>query len=295
MSQRGRGGRSIAPRTVMSHEQKLILASFVRDNKPFLIGKFSQSVSQKKRDTKWTQIYKHLVELGAVILDVDTLRYGFYRNMVKATVRKRDAAKSTGAAPPVYSDLDHIVLDILGADSAASNGIGEGNDQEDLNFQAEGEEELTGFDTTTESEFRVPISPRVPVFARKSAPPHASRTSSPIPEEGDNHSNGQDTQDNTQQPRSSGPSSNVKKRKIGPPTSILVNDEYKQIKLELMKADLEEKKMRMELMGCQIKKEQAICDAETERANFFRAASLSLTSRHIMTIDSETGITHLQM
>jgi len=128
----------------------------------------------------------------------------------------RDAAKSTGAAPPVYSDLDHIVLDILGADSTASNGIGEGNDQEDLNFQAEGEEELTGFDTTTESEFRVPISPRVPVFARKSAPPHASRTSSPIPEEGDNHSNGQDTQDNTQQPRSSGPSSNVKKRKIGP-------------------------------------------------------------------------------
>lgn len=74
-----------------------------------------------------------------------------------------------------------------------------------------------------------------------------------------------------------------------------MNDEYKQIKLELMKADLEEKKMRMELMACQIKKEQAICDAETERANFFRAASLSLTSRHIMTIDSETGVTHLQM
>ena len=303
MSQRGRGGgfgslERVKVATVMSPEQKLILATFVRDNKAMLVGKFSPMITQKKRDAKWTEIFENLLELGAVIQDVETLRFGIYRSMIKATTRKRDAAAATGAGPPAYTDLDEVVRDIIGRDSAAVKGIGDGNDDFPV-YDEENSNELSNLNTTSESEFRMPLNPRqLPLpFARRSTPllpllsQNSTLTSSPIRGGQDDtlQTNGENRQDtvNTQQVTVS--SSGAFKRKTGPPTSILVDEQYKVLRVEKLKLEIEDQKLRLELVRFQI-------EAEKNRAAFFKKAELSLTGQHTLKITSEAdGVIHMPM
>jgi hypothetical protein len=47
---------------------------------------------------------------------------------MRATKKKKDKADSTGQAPPNYTELDEIILDIIGKDSAAMQGLGQEDD-----------------------------------------------------------------------------------------------------------------------------------------------------------------------
>jgi hypothetical protein len=84
-------------------------------------------------------------------------------------------------------------------------------------------------------------------------------------------------------------SSGAFKRKSGPPTSILVDEQYKVLKVEKLKLDVEEQKLRIQLIHFQI-------EAEKNRVSFFKKAGLSVTGQHTMEITSEAGdIMRLQM
>ena len=266
-SGRGRGGRSSEGRqkiaTVMSQEHRLELAKMVRDNKSLLIGKFSSTVTQKARDRKWTEIFAHLTELGAIIEDVNMLRFSVYTNLPKATKKKRDLARSTGQGPPNYTELDHVILDIIGRDSAASIGIRGASGDDDVNMGFDERDPLRDasiLDETSESLFGAALSNTSTfttpsqMFARKSAPvlppPATPRTatSSPIPPEAT------ETFDTASRKQ------NSKNRSRGPLTSILVDESYKKLKLEKLQLDLEEQKSRMNLLSCQIETEKLKAD-----------------------------------
>ena len=223
--------------TQMTSEHRTELARLVRDNKEILIGKFTPSVTQKARDQKWTEIYTHLTGLGAVVEDVNMLRFTVYPNISKATRRKRDQAKSTGQGPPNWTELDEIILDIIGRDSAAAIGIAGATQEDDVIFGSDNTTTL--LDDTTESIFRTPlpgssVQPK-PVFAVRSVPlfPQITSpvTSSPIKTTGEVNNNSSENVITPNIPLQQSRSV-VKKRRAGQQTSILVDEDYKQLRVQ---------------------------------------------------------------
>ena len=281
--------------TQMTSEHRTELARLVRENKELLIGKFSPSVTQKARDQKWTEIYQHLTGLGAVVEDVNMLRFTVYPNISKATRRKRDLAKSTGQGSPIWTELDEIILDIIGRDSAAAVGIAGASHEDDVIFGSE--DPSTVFDDTTESIFRTPLpgtsaQPKS-VFAVRSVPvfpPLTSPvTSSPIKNTGEVN-NASEVTPIPPQSRSV-----QKKRRAGQQTSILVDEDYKMLRVQKMQLDIEEQKLRMELIRTQIEAEKHRSEAELSRNDFFRLAGLSMTGTHTMVIKSDEGKHYCQL
>ena len=284
--------------TQMTSEHRTELARLVRDNKEILIGKFTPSVTQKSRDQKWTDIYTHLTGLGAVVEDVNMLRFTVYPNISKATRRKRDQAKSTGQGPPNWTELDEIILDIIGRDSAAAIGIAGATQEDDVIFGSDNTTTL--LDDTTESIFRTPlpgssVQPKPPVFAVRSVPlfPQITSpvTSSPIKTTGEVNNNSSENVITPNIPLQQSRSV-VKKRRAGQQTSILVDEDYKQLRVQKMQLDIEEQNLRMEYMRVQIEAEKRRSEAETSRRDFFRLAGLSLTGRQTMVIKSDDGTTN---
>jgi len=291
---RERGARKTP--TLMTQDHKIALAKLVRENKNVLVGKFSPSVTQKKRDQKWTEIFTHLTELGAVFEDVSSLRFTAYPNLSKATKKKRDLAKSTGQGPPNYSELDEIILDIIGRDSAAATGIAGATENDDVNFGEENEESRQSssiLDETSESLFGSSIASSVPgtsgggsftvprsVFAVRSRPllPPVPRTntSSPIHEEMDVTIDA--AAQNNQQT-----GTNPKKRPRGPLTSLLVDERFKELKVQKLELEIE-------LMRVQIEESRRRGEAEKERAEFYRKAGLSLENSYNLEINREFNV-----
>jgi len=295
MSQAGRSQGARKTPTMMTHDHKIILAKFVRDNKGVLVGKFSPSVTQKARDKKWTEIFTHLTELGAVFEDVSSLRFTAYRNLSKATKKKRDLAKSTGQGPPNYNELDEIILDIIGRDSAAATGIAGATEDDDVNFGEENDELRSSsiLDETSESVFSSSIASSVPgtsgggsftvprsVFAVRSRPllPPVPRTntSSPIHEEMDVTIDA--AAQNNQQT-----GTNPKKRPRGPLTSLLVDERFKELKVQKLELEIE-------LMRVQIEESRRRAEAEKERAEFYQKAGLSLENSYNLEINREFNV-----
>jgi hypothetical protein len=289
----------------MTSEHRTELARLVRENKELLIGKFTPSVTQKARDQKWTEIYQHLTGLGAVVEDVNMLRFTVYPNISKATRRKRDLAKSTGQGPPIWTELDEIILDIIGRDSAAAVGIAGASHEDDVIFGSE--DPSTVFDDTTESIFRTPLpgtsaQPKS-VFAVRSVPvfpPLTSPvTSSPIKNTGEVNNASENFVVTPIPPQSR---SVQKKRRAGQQTSILVDEDYKMLRVQKMQLDIEEQKLRMEeqklrmeLIRTQIEAEKHRSEAELSRNDFFRLAGLSMTGTHTMVIKSDEGKHYCQL
>jgi hypothetical protein len=89
-------------------------------------------------------------------------------------------------------------------------------------------------------------------------------------------------------------SENQKKRPRAPLTSLLVDEQYKQLKVEKLHLDMEEQKLRMELIRVKIEAEKHRIEAESSS----RLAGLSLNGTHTMVISSEnesSSVFHMQM
>ena len=81
------------------------------------------NVTMKRRNSIWDDIGSHLNSLGANIPDSKWLRdreWDYVKRQTSAKIQKNGC---TGAAPQAYTDLDEVVIDILGRDSANVNGI----------------------------------------------------------------------------------------------------------------------------------------------------------------------------
>jgi hypothetical protein len=86
-----------------------------------------------------------------------------------------------------------------------------------------------------------------------------------------------------------------KKRRAGQQTSILVDEDYKMLRVQKMQLDIEEQKLRMELIRTQIEAEKHRSEAELSRNDFFRLAGLSMTGTHTMVIKSDEGKHYCQL
>ena len=111
---------------MLSKEQKLLLVKEILQRKDTIFGSFSEkSDAIKKKRAAWEEIQKILASNGYSD-SVENLRDVCWRNIRQASVTKFDNSRKTGASggsKQIVSDVDNIVLDIIGRESAVISGL----------------------------------------------------------------------------------------------------------------------------------------------------------------------------
>jgi hypothetical protein len=102
---------------MLSKSQKLLLAQLVRENKTLLFGPFSPTVTNKAKQSCWEMIRRALQETGCEPTDVKTLGDTEWRNLKRSVQNKYQDSMRTGAAGTTFSELDEVVLAVIGRDS----------------------------------------------------------------------------------------------------------------------------------------------------------------------------------
>nr|CAI5830761.1 unnamed protein product [Callosobruchus analis] len=101
----------------------------IRDSKDTLFGSFSSKLTKKEKIECWKAIHQKCTSLGLVAPDKDWTycRDVFWQNVKKATLKKVDNRRKTGSAGGTdckYTEIDNIVLDILGHDNPIISSLG---------------------------------------------------------------------------------------------------------------------------------------------------------------------------
>jgi hypothetical protein len=109
--------QAVKESTMLTKTQKLHLAQLVRDNKVLLFAPFSSTVTKNAKTRCWEKIQKTLQETGCDIMDVKTLRDVEWPNMRRFTQKKCQDSLRTGASGDTLSELDEVILDVIGRDS----------------------------------------------------------------------------------------------------------------------------------------------------------------------------------
>ena len=251
----------------LSFDHKLLLAKLLREDKRLLFGKHSPSVTNQKKLAKWTEIYQELSSVGANLKDVAYLREKTWDNLVRATKKKKFNNETTGQAPKMLTEVDEVILDIIGRDSAALSGLGQDDDAPTFGARDPGNS-LSVLDISTQSSFNFGAST---TFATPHLPPlRPTRASTPVE---------MTEADETKTPANTHSAASARKKKKGQPTSLWIDEDYKELKVQQLKKNMEEQDLRMELIRMQIRAEKA-------RATFFERAGLALEGQHSMEISS---------
>jgi hypothetical protein len=251
----------------LSVEHKLIMAKLLRENKALLFGKHSPQVTNQKKYSKWNEIFYELKSVGANLKDLNYLRQTTWDNMVRSTKKKKFSNESTGAAPVTMTELDEVILDIIGRDSAALSGLGQEDEPPTFGSRDCGDS-ISPLDISTQSSFNFGASA---TFATPRLPQQkTARASTPV-----------DAMDSveTETLTDTQSASNTKKARKGNPTSLWIDEDYKELKVHQLKKNMDEQDLRMELIRMQIRAEKA-------RAIFFEKAGFTLDGHHHMEISS---------
>ena len=105
--------------SMLSKQQKLLLAQLVRDHKMIVLAPFSSKVTKKAKQEAWETIRTQLNGVGANIDSAKTLRDVLWANIRRSTLKKVTESKKTcSGGSGELTDLDETVLDILGRESA---------------------------------------------------------------------------------------------------------------------------------------------------------------------------------
>ena len=105
--------------SMLSKQQKLLLAQLVRDHKIIFLAQFSSKVTKKAKQEAWETIRTQLNGVGANIDSAKTLRDVLWANIRRSTLKKVTESKTTGSGGSgELTELDETVLDILGRESA---------------------------------------------------------------------------------------------------------------------------------------------------------------------------------
>ncbi|KAL1493553.1 hypothetical protein ABEB36_009257 [Hypothenemus hampei] len=113
------------------------------ENKAILFGKFSDTLTRSEKRNKWEEIRNYAVATGLVTNDKD---YVYVRNITwgnlrKKTLTKTDNSKQTGAGGGkefIRTEIDVLVLDILGKDSPIIKGLGVADSSDGNNNNVDG-------------------------------------------------------------------------------------------------------------------------------------------------------------
>ena len=105
--------------SMLSKQQKLLLAQLVRDHKMIVLAPFSSKVTKKAKQEAWEMIHTQLNGVGANIDSAKTLRDVLWANICRSTLKKVTESKKTGSGGSgELTELDETVLNILGLESA---------------------------------------------------------------------------------------------------------------------------------------------------------------------------------
>jgi len=94
----------------------------VREHKGMIIPKFSSSITNKDKLGVWTNITAQLQAMGVKNSSPAVTRDKLWANLRRNTLKRYDQEKKTGASGSKWTDIDEIVMDIEGRDSANVNG-----------------------------------------------------------------------------------------------------------------------------------------------------------------------------
>ncbi|XP_067014637.2 uncharacterized protein [Anabrus simplex] len=107
---------------------KLLILNKIRDAKEILFGAFS-SLTKEDKVREWRNIHNIALSVGLIpdAKDFTYVRDVLWQNLKKTTVAKLDNAKKTGSAGGKISkltDIDNIVIDIIGKESPIVTSLG---------------------------------------------------------------------------------------------------------------------------------------------------------------------------
>ncbi|KAJ8909589.1 hypothetical protein NQ315_005906 [Exocentrus adspersus] len=108
---------------------KIIILKEIREHKDTLFGSFSNKLTKQDKIQCWKEIHEKSASLGLVAPDKEWTysRDGFWQNLKKSTVKKVDNRRKTGSAGGIdckLTDIDNIVLDILGPTNPIISSLG---------------------------------------------------------------------------------------------------------------------------------------------------------------------------
>lgn len=101
-----------------------MLVKLITDKRDKIIPKFSSTVTKKEKLEAWANIAQQLQGIGVVVSSPAHLRDTVWANIRRATVKRYNDQKKTGAQGGKWSDLDNLVMDLEGRESANVVGIG---------------------------------------------------------------------------------------------------------------------------------------------------------------------------
>ena len=100
--------------SMLSKQQKLLLAQLVKEHKLIVLAPFSSTVTKKVKQEAWEKIRRQLNGVGANIDSAITLRDVLWANIRRATLKKVSESKKTGTGgSEELTELDETVLDVF--------------------------------------------------------------------------------------------------------------------------------------------------------------------------------------
>lgn len=248
----------------LTPELKIRLANFVLLHKNVLFARHNSNIRQVDKNKLWRQIHAELTAHGAVLKDAAYVRDRAWDNLKSTAIKKKKKLGSTGAGGESYTEVERITLDIIDPQSAYLAGI---NDT-DSAPQFSGATPIGGaqggldFNDTIQSiDSTFSINPGT---SHTFTVPRPIRTSSPVGLE-------ETTRSSTQT------GATVKRKRGGSSQALWTTEAYKELKVQQIELDMEEKRVHIELMKQQIQESK-------DRADFFKRAGLAIQNRHSLQI-----------
>jgi hypothetical protein len=113
---------------MLTEKDKTVFVSMMKEKKDILFGAFSPTLTKDMKAACWQQIIQQCGALGIKLIphgkDWTYVRDIIWCSNVRMpTIRKVDKTKKTGSGFVLMTDLDNLVLDVIGRDSEAVKGI----------------------------------------------------------------------------------------------------------------------------------------------------------------------------
>jgi hypothetical protein len=277
------------PNIPLTPELKFRFVSLVKEHKSILFGRCTPTLRNVDKFTKWILIFDELTAHGAVIKDPTYLRDRLWDNLKRAALEKKKKLEKTGASGGVrYTDYELVTLEILDPASAYMSGLGQ--EERQPQFPGADSNEDSILNSTSQSIFNASLSTlpggsasnNPPTFARPS-----TRTSSPVRLAGDDSSSATATR--------SVPA--PKRQKRGPPENLWASEDYKALKVQQLQNNLEEQEIRIQLMKAQIEESKLRGEeskqraaAEKERETFFHKAGIAIENSFDLQINRSLNV-----
>ena len=281
------------PNIPLSPELKFRFVSLVKEHKSILFGRCTPTLRNVDKFTKWILIFDELTSHGAVIKDPTYLRDRLWDNLKRAALEKKKKLEKTGASGGVrYTDYELVTLEILDPASAYMSGLGQ--EERQPQFPGADSNEDSILNSTSQSIINASLSTlpgasnNPPTFARPS-----TRTSSPVRLAGDDSSSAMAT---TPTPTPTVPAPKRLKRG-GPSENLWSSEDYKTLKVQQLRNNLEEQEVRIQLMKAQIEESKLRGEelkrraaAEKERETFFHKAGIAIENSYDLQINRSLNV-----